>query len=132
MPENRARQTIAASNGIATDRIFGAVAPPLYLSSTFAFAGFEQPNDYDYLRHPFRFPGGVDDGRSPAFMSALEAPTRAAERPPLVKVFGCRQAYENRPSTNPRAGGDGLWGFGDLPVRGDGDAGAAEGSARTW
>ncbi len=81
MPENRARRTIAAANGIATDRTFGAVAPPLYLSSTFAFAGFEQPNDHDYLRRPFRFTGAVDDGRSSAFMSALEEPTRAAERP---------------------------------------------------
>src|ERR1700739_1076808 len=29
----------------------------------------------------------------------------------MVKVFGCRQASENRPSTNPRGCGDGLWGF---------------------
>jgi len=29
----------------------------------------------------------------------------------MVKVFGCREAYENRPSTNPRACGSGLWGF---------------------
>jgi hypothetical protein len=29
----------------------------------------------------------------------------------MVKVFGCRQAYENRPCTNPRGCGDGLWGF---------------------
>ena len=36
--------------GIATDRTFGAVAPPLYLSSTFAFAGFEKARDYDYTR----------------------------------------------------------------------------------
>lgn len=50
MPKNRARQTIAAANGIATDRTFGAVAPPLYLSSTFAFAGFDQVRDYDYTR----------------------------------------------------------------------------------
>jgi hypothetical protein len=28
-----------------------------------------------------------------------------------VKVFGCREASENRPSTNPRGCGDGLWGF---------------------
>ena len=33
----------------------------------------------------------------------------------LVKVFGCRQASENRPSTNPRGCGDGLWGFCVLP-----------------
>lgn len=50
MPEDRACQSIAAANGIATDRTFGAVAPPLYLSSTFAFAGFEQARDYDYTR----------------------------------------------------------------------------------
>lgn len=41
--------------------------------------------------------------------------------PELVKVFGCRPsqaarlgmgpAYEDRPSTNPRGCGDGLWGF---------------------
>src|SRR5215467_2667021 len=43
----------------------------------------------------------------------------------LVKVFGCRQAYENRPCTNPRGCGDGLWGFRILPVRGDGKAGSA-------
>jgi cystathionine gamma-synthase len=35
-------QTVAAANGIATDDTFGAVTPPIYLSSTFAFAGFEQ------------------------------------------------------------------------------------------
>src|SRR5271157_2737914 len=29
----------------------------------------------------------------------------------MAKVFGCREAYENRPSTNPRACGAGLWGF---------------------
>jgi len=29
----------------------------------------------------------------------------------LVKVFGCRQASENRPSRNPRRCGHGLWGF---------------------
>jgi cystathionine gamma-synthase len=33
MPEDKAPQTIAAANGIAADRTFGAVAPPLYLSS---------------------------------------------------------------------------------------------------
>jgi cystathionine gamma-synthase len=50
MPDDRAPQTVAAANGIATDRTFGAVAPPLYLSSTFAFAGFGQARDYDYTR----------------------------------------------------------------------------------
>lgn len=43
-------ETIAAAHGVATDRAFGAVAPPLYLSSTYEFAGFEQPRAYDYGR----------------------------------------------------------------------------------
>lgn len=41
MPDDRAPQTVAAANGIATDQTFGAVAPPIYLSSTFSFAGFD-------------------------------------------------------------------------------------------
>ncbi len=43
-------QTVAAANGIATDDTFGAVTPPIYLSSTFAFTGFEQGRAYDYTR----------------------------------------------------------------------------------
>jgi hypothetical protein len=43
----------------------------------------------------------------------------------MVKVFGCRQAYENRPCRNPRDCGDGLWGFWILPIRDDGKAGSA-------
>ena len=30
-------ETIAAANGVAADMAFGAVAPPIVLSSTFAF-----------------------------------------------------------------------------------------------
>src|SRR5450830_196261 len=43
-------QTVAAVNGIATDDAFGAVVPPIYLSSRFAFVGFEQARAYDYTR----------------------------------------------------------------------------------
>ncbi len=50
MADERAPETIAAAYGVATDVAFGAVAPPLYLSSTFAFAGFEQAREYDYGR----------------------------------------------------------------------------------
>lgn len=45
-----ARETIAATHGVASDPVYGAVAPPLILSSTFEFAGFEQPRAYDYGR----------------------------------------------------------------------------------
>lgn len=50
MSKSRALQTIAAANGIAADGAFGAVVPPVYLSSTFAFSGFEQPGAYEYSR----------------------------------------------------------------------------------
>jgi len=43
-------RTVAASNGIATDTAFGAVTPPIYLSSTYAFAGFERSRTHDYSR----------------------------------------------------------------------------------
>lgn len=43
-------QTIAAAHGVATDPAFGAVAPPLYMSSTYEFAGYGEPRTYDYGR----------------------------------------------------------------------------------
>ena len=49
-PRTEDPRTIAATNGIGDDTAFGAVAPPLYLSSSFAFAGFEKSRDYDYSR----------------------------------------------------------------------------------
>ena len=45
-----APETVAAANGIGTDAAFGAVAPPLYLSSTFAFEGVEREGPYAYSR----------------------------------------------------------------------------------
>nr|WP_294551066.1 cystathionine gamma-synthase [uncultured Rhodopila sp.] len=50
MSRNRAPQTIAAANGIGADTAFGAVAPPVYLTSTFTFDGFNRPRAYDYTR----------------------------------------------------------------------------------
>ena len=43
-------ETVAAAHGIARDRNFRAVAPPIYLSSTFAFSGYERGGPYDYTR----------------------------------------------------------------------------------
>ncbi|MCC7273705.1 MAG: cystathionine gamma-synthase [Alphaproteobacteria bacterium] len=50
MPQHWAPRTVAAANGIATDPAFGAVAPPVYLSSTFTFEGFDRARRYDYSR----------------------------------------------------------------------------------
>jgi len=50
MKKEQAPETIAVTHGVATDTAFGAVAPPIYLSSTFTFEGFEQPREFDYGR----------------------------------------------------------------------------------
>ena len=42
MTRKKDPRTVAAGNGIASDAAFGAVTPPIYLSSTFSFAGYEQ------------------------------------------------------------------------------------------
>ena len=43
-------RTICARSGVDTDTAHGAVMPPLYLSSNYSFAGFEQKRKYDYSR----------------------------------------------------------------------------------
>lgn len=51
--EARARpapETIAAATGIGADAAFGAIAPPLHLTSTFAFDGLEREGPYAYSR----------------------------------------------------------------------------------
>lgn len=50
MSARRDPRTIAANAGIATDSAFGAVAPPLYLSTTYAFECFERSRGFDYSR----------------------------------------------------------------------------------
>jgi len=42
--------TIAARAGIAQDPAYGAVTPPLYLTSTYELKAFKQPGRYDYSR----------------------------------------------------------------------------------
>ncbi|HWJ70316.1 MAG TPA: cystathionine gamma-synthase [Sphingobium sp.] len=49
-PATPAPETIAAAHGVASDPAFGAVVPPIYLSSTYEFAGYDQPRAYDYGR----------------------------------------------------------------------------------
>jgi len=43
-------ETRAVRTGIAIDGQHGAVIPPIYLSSTYAFAGFKDKRIYDYTR----------------------------------------------------------------------------------
>ena len=46
----RAPATRAVRAGIDCDQAFGAVTPPLVLSSNFSFAGFDDKRQYDYTR----------------------------------------------------------------------------------
>jgi len=46
----RKRCTSAVRAGIDRDTAFGAVTPPLVLSSNFSFAGFNEKRQYDYTR----------------------------------------------------------------------------------
>ncbi len=43
-------ETTAVRSGLETDLHHGAVVPPLHLSSTYTFAGFDQKRTYDYTR----------------------------------------------------------------------------------
>ena len=43
-------ETCAVRTGIATDTHHGAVVPPIHLSSTFAFDGYQGKRTYDYTR----------------------------------------------------------------------------------
>src|SRR5688500_12700307 len=74
--------TRAVRAAIATDREHGAVVPPIQLSSTFAFEGFNRPRAYDYTRsgNPTRsqlgraiadLEGGVDAVITNTGMSAV-------------------------------------------------------------
>ena len=49
-PGETRRATRAVRAGIDRDTAFGAVTPPLVLSSNFSFAGFAQKRQYDYTR----------------------------------------------------------------------------------
>ena len=43
-----ARQTKAVRGGVDSDTQHGAVMPPVYLTSNFGFAGFNEPRPHDY------------------------------------------------------------------------------------
>ena len=50
MTSEASRQTRAVRTAIESDTQYGAVVPPLHLSSNYAFAGFGQKREYDYTR----------------------------------------------------------------------------------
>ena len=50
MTKKSNKDTIVTRTGLETDSQHGAVIPPLYLSSNFAFKQFEKEQKYDYTR----------------------------------------------------------------------------------
>lgn len=50
MTNRKDPRTVAARTGIASDTAFGAVVPPIYLSTTYSFEGFERARAHDYSR----------------------------------------------------------------------------------
>ncbi len=50
MDKDTTRRTRAVRAGVDTDEQFGAVMPPVYLTTNFSFAGFDEPRRYDYTR----------------------------------------------------------------------------------
>ncbi|WP_237386933.1 cystathionine gamma-synthase [Xenorhabdus sp. Sc-CR9] len=42
--------TVAVHSGLNTDEQYGCVVPPIYLSSTYNFTGFNEPRTHDYSR----------------------------------------------------------------------------------
>jgi cystathionine gamma-synthase len=50
IPDSCTQATRAVRAAIATDREHGAVVPPIHLTSTFAFEGFDRPRTFDYTR----------------------------------------------------------------------------------
>ena len=63
--------TRAVRAGIATDREHGAVVPPIHLSSTFAFEGFNKPRRFDYTRSGNPTRSQLADARSAAQRGAV-------------------------------------------------------------
>ncbi|WP_144392165.1 cystathionine gamma-synthase [Pleionea sediminis] len=48
--ETCSASTVAVKAGIEADKAYGAVTPPLYLSSNYTFSDFAEPRQYDYSR----------------------------------------------------------------------------------
>ena len=89
------KTTTAVRTGIDTDRQYGSVTPPLYLSSNFSFEDFAQPRQYDYTRsgNPTRdqlgkalanLEGGYDGVITSSGMSAIYLVTHLLEKGDVI------------------------------------------------
>ena len=101
------KTTTAVRTGIDTDRQYGSVTPPLYLSSNFSFEDFAQPRQYDYTRsgNPTRdqlgkalakLEGGYDGVITSSGMSAIYLVTHL-----LDKAVATRHKLKYQPLAAP-------------------------------
>lgn len=83
MTNRKSPQTIAVSNGVAQDRAFGSVVPPIHLSTTYTFEGYDRARAHEYsrTRNPSRdllgdtvakLEGGEDAVITASGMSAID------------------------------------------------------------
>ncbi|MGV8909364.1 MAG: cystathionine gamma-synthase [Propionicimonas sp.] len=95
-------QTRAVRAGINTDPAHGAVVPPIYVSTTYAFSAFDSPGTYDYSRagNPTRsvlgeaisdLEGGAGGVVTASGMAAVTVPVLAMLPPggTLLAPFDC-------------------------------------------
>ena len=95
-------QTRAVRAGINTDPAHSAVVPPIYVSTTYAFSGFDSPGEYDYSRagNPTRsvlgeaiadLEGGAGGVITASGMAAVTVPVLALLPPggTLLAPFDC-------------------------------------------
>ena len=89
------KTTTEVRTGIDTDRQYGSVTPPLYLSSNFSFEDFAQPRQYDYTRsgNPTRdqlgkalakLEGGYDGVITSSGMSAIYLVTHLLDKGDVI------------------------------------------------
>jgi len=89
------KTTTAVRTGIDTDRQYGSVTPPLYISSNFSFEDFAQPRQYDYTRsgNPTRdqlgkalanLEGGYDGVITSSGMSAIYLVTHLLDKGDVI------------------------------------------------
>jgi len=89
------KTTTAVRTGIDTDRQYGSVTPPLYLSSNFSFEDFANPRQYDYTRsgNPTRdqlgqalanLEGGYDGVITSSGMSAIYLVTHLLDKGDVI------------------------------------------------
>ena len=95
IPGTTHQDTLAARYALNSDEAYGAVIPPLYMSSNFSFQGFGEKREYDYTRsgNPTR----------DQLAGALSAAFAEQSLPCIVDVVVTRDPAKMLPAVDNRA-----------------------------